>query len=99
MSNKRRRSSCKYHVIGQYYHSSSELYNFCLGSEIDGLGTSLGITYYNYCPKCGEKITERIKVYQMNLNIEDVGKDTERTCIIPKRRRKIPKRKSRYNRL
>ena len=65
MSNKRHRSKCKYHIIGQYYHSVSEPRNFCLKSEIDGLGTSLGILYYRFCPMCGIKITEKIKTYQM----------------------------------
>ena len=71
MGNKRRRNKCKFHVIGQYWHSSSELRNFCLKSEIDGLGTSLGVIFYKFCPNCGEKITEKIKVYQMNLEMKD----------------------------
>ena len=47
-----------YHVIGQYWHSSSELINYCVGSDIDGLGGTYG--YYKYCPTCGKKITKKI---------------------------------------
>ena len=48
---------CK-HIIGQYFHSSSELYNFSYGSERDGEETIAG--YYPFCNKCGKRITEKI---------------------------------------
>ena len=89
MSQKRKRQICRFHVIGQYYHSASELYNFCIKADIDGLGTFLGLIYYNYCPMCGEKITEKIKVYQMSIDkeiYEKLEQDTNK-CRIPKLRR------------
>ena len=54
---------CKYHVIGQYWHSSSELCLYCRGSDIDGLGM-VG-DYFNFCPYCGERITKKIIKAQM----------------------------------
>jgi len=57
---------CKLHIIGQYWHSSSELNNFVIGEDIDGEGTISG--YYNYCPTCGTKITKTIINYQLNYS-------------------------------
>lgn len=102
MSNKRKRDRCKYHIIGQYFHSSSELCNFCIKDDIDGMGSSLGIIYYQYCPSCGEKITEQIKTYQMNnqsldqMIKEERIKGSGRSIAkgrIPKHKRRISKRK------
>lgn len=64
------RKYCKFHIIGQYWHSSSELCNFCIGADIDGLGHMENVIYYQYCPMCGEKITEKIKTYQMSITQE-----------------------------
>ena len=99
MSNKRKRSRCKYHIIGRYFHSSSELVNFCIESDIDGIGRRDDILYYQYCPNCGEKITEKIKMYQMQNTSKDqiikeerlenkrkAGKEIKRICRIPKRK-------------
>jgi len=47
------KKSCK-HIIGEYWHSCSELYSFRHPEEIDGLGDVLG--YFKYCSLCGEKI-------------------------------------------
>lgn len=51
------------HVIGSYFHSSSELCDFCTPKDIDGEGTIAG--YYSYCNKCGTKITKAIIKKQM----------------------------------
>ena len=99
MSNKRKRSRCKFHIIGQYFHSSSELVNFCIASDIDGMGRRDAILYYQFCPSCGEKITEKIKMYQMQNTSKDqnikeerlenkrkAGGERKQTCRIPKRK-------------
>ena len=49
---------CKTHMIGQFWHSSSELCNYRIGSEIDGMGQVAD--YYRYCPDCGARITKAI---------------------------------------
>jgi len=46
------------HIVGQYYHSCSETFNFAILSEIDGLGKIA--CYYKYCPECGVKLTKKI---------------------------------------
>ncbi len=51
-----------YHIIGQYWHSSSELVNYKLRSDIDGLGDRAG--YYKFCPECGKEITKEIIIEQ-----------------------------------
>lgn len=53
---------CKLHTIGQYWHSSSELCVFSVGSERDGLGWVDG--YFNFCPDCGARITKKIIKFQ-----------------------------------
>ena len=105
MSNKRKRSRCKYHVIGQYLHSSYGFVNFCIASDVNGMGDLKDIIYYQYCPMCGYKISEQIKAYQLeNTSQDQVIKETrlkERrkknnnkgtTCRIPKRKIIIPKK-------
>lgn len=57
---------CKYHTIGQYWHSTSELCNFCTVDEIDGLGDLY--KFYKFCPDCGTKITAAIRKAQMKEN-------------------------------
>lgn len=82
MSQKRKRQTCKFHIIGQYYHSVSELCNFCIKADIDGAGFSISAIYYSYCPLCGVKITEKIKAYQMNIdeeNFERLENNKEKT--------------------
>lgn len=56
---------CELHTIGQYDHSCSELYNFQIGSDCDGLNTTH--EYYKFCPECGERITRDIIKKQENL--------------------------------
>ena len=104
MSNKRKRSRCKYHVIGRYLHSSSELINFYIASDIEGTGSIKDIIYYQYCPNCGAEITEQIKYYQLQdtsqdqvikeARLEDRRKKNTKgtTCRIPKRKCIIPKK-------
>jgi hypothetical protein len=46
------------HIIGQYYHSNSELQDFCYASEMDGLGEVA--TFWNFCPLCGVELTKNI---------------------------------------
>lgn len=53
---------CKFHTIGEYWHSSSELCLFELGSDVDGLGWVAG--YFKFCPHCGTKITKKIIKFQ-----------------------------------
>ena len=72
MSNKRKRQICKLHIIGQYLHKRNGFYNVAIKSDIEEKNISLGILYYNYCPACGERITEKIKTYQMNFEIRRI---------------------------
>jgi hypothetical protein len=60
----RRKNKCL-HVIGMYFHSSSELHDFCTVDGIDGLGDIAG--YYEHCHKCGAKITKEIIEKQMKM--------------------------------
>ena len=50
--------NCEDHIIGQYDHSSSEYYQFRLGSDCDGL--NMHHTYFKFCPACGAKITKAV---------------------------------------
>ena len=95
MSSKRRRDRCKYHIIGQYY-KNGEMINFCIAEDISE--DADGKIFYQNCPMCGIKITEKIKTYQMNNMSQDKvikeerieNKRKARTKIKPKCR--IPKR-------
>ena len=101
MPNKRRRDRCKYHIIGQYY-KNGEMINFCLAEEISE--NAEGKIFYQNCPMCGEKITEKIKTYQMNNMSQDrvikearlenkrKGKVKRKICRIPKRQRRYKKK-------
>ena len=56
---------CKWHTLGQYHHSSSELAPFCCQDDIDGLGFALMPIFYKFCPECGTRITKSIVKRQM----------------------------------
>ena len=102
MSNKRRRNRCKYHILGQYYIDNG-LINFCIGEDIPK--TKDGPIYYVYCPMCGTHITEKIKIYQMELNktedefrkADKINKQkkltTRKICRIPKKQSRFKKKK------
>jgi len=56
---------CRWHILGQYYHSVSELVHFACPEDIDGMGHTFPLQYYGFCPICGTEITEEIKDKQM----------------------------------
>ena len=51
------------HVLGMFFHSSSELHDFSRPGDIDGEGTIAG--YYDHCHLCGIRITKEIIKKQM----------------------------------
>ena len=103
MSSKRRRDRCKYHIIGQYY-KNGEMINFCLAEDMPE--DVEGHIFYQNCPMCGERITEKIKGYQMNNTSQDKaikelrlenkrkgkGKTKRKKCRIPKRQKRFKKK-------
>ena len=52
-----------FHVLGMFFHSSSELHDFSRPEDIDGIGDIAG--YYEHCHKCGIRITKEIIKQQM----------------------------------
>lgn len=53
------------HVIGLYWHSSSELHLYRRGSEQDGIGGTY--CYFQFCPECGKRLTKRILAAQEKM--------------------------------
>jgi len=51
------KTKCK-HVIGRYFHSNSEIFNFSYKSELDGFSEIW--KYYNFCHNCGTRITKKL---------------------------------------
>ena len=60
---KKKKSKECLHVIGMFFHSSSELHDFRTPEDIDGLGDIAG--YYDHCHLCGAEITKKIIKKQM----------------------------------
>lgn len=77
--------------------------NFCIGTDIPE--DADGYIFYQNCPMCGEKITERIKTDQLeyNINRDNIDERPNRRKRkykqkkrIKRQKSRIPKRKSRF---